>query len=162
MKLPTMYNTNLQLRNFSRNLSNKKHDVEQTVTSSQHEVFEHESRFKPALGSSRKPLCSNCHTSGHNKTTCSFAPCSFATTCKEIKRHPAEEKYFKARQSELKAVKTKLKQLEDDLMSKNKLFVQLNVIRSDPERYLRIITTGAKVPSWLVLNTDMIRKLERI
>ena len=124
MKLPTMYNTNLQLRNFSRNLSNKKHDVEQTVTSSQHEVFEHESRFKPALGSSRKPLCSNCHTSGHNKTTCSFAPCSFATTCKEIKRHPAEEKYFKARQSELKAVKTKLKQLEDDLMSKNKLFGQ--------------------------------------
>ena len=109
---------------FFKKLEQQKHDVEQTVTSSQHEVFEHESRFKPALGSSRKPLCSNCHTSGHNKTTCSFAPCSFATTCKEIKRHPAEEKYFKARQSELKAVKTKLKQLEDDLMSKNKLFGQ--------------------------------------
>ena len=38
---------------------------------------------------------------------------------------------------------------------------QLNVIRSDPERYMRITTTGAKVPSWLVLNTD-IRKLERM
>ena len=37
--------------------------------------------------------------------------------------------------------------------------VQLNVIRSDPEKYLRITTTGAKLPNWLVLNTD-IRKLE--
>ena len=37
--------------------------------------------------------------------------------------------------------------------------VQLNVIRSDPEEYLRITTTGAKLPNWLVLNTD-IRKLE--
>ena len=39
--------------------------------------------------------------------------------------------------------------------------MQLKVIRSDPERYLKITTTGAKVPNWLVLNTD-IRKLERI
>ena len=39
--------------------------------------------------------------------------------------------------------------------------MQLNVIRIDPEKYLRITTTGAKVPNWLVLNTD-IRKLERI
>ena len=100
--------------------------------------------------------------------------------CKEIKRHPAEEKYFKARQSELKAAKTKLKQLEEDLMSKKELLgqpivsrltmvslntfaskVQLNIIRSDPEKYLRITTTGAKLPNWLVLNTDK-RKLERI
>ena len=97
---------NLLLRKFSKKLEQQKHDVEQTVTSKQHEVFELESRFKPALGSSRKLLCSNCHTSGHNKTTCSFAPCSFSTLGKEIKRYPAEEKYFKARQSELKAAKT--------------------------------------------------------
>ena len=38
--------------------------------------------------------------------------------------------------------------------------VQLNVIRSDPERYLRITNIGAKVPNWLVF-TD-IRKLKRI
>ena len=107
-----------------KKLEQQKHDVEQTVPSNQHEVFEHESRFKPALGSSRKPLCSNCHTSGHNKTMCSFAPCSSSTIRKEIKRHSAEEKYFKARHSELKAAKTKLKQLEDDFMSKNKLFGQ--------------------------------------
>ena len=87
---------------------------------------------------------------------CSFAPCSSATICKDIKRHPEGEKYFKTKQSELKAAKTKLKQL-DTFASK----VQLNVISSDPERYLRITTTGAKVPNWLVLNTD-IRKLERI
>ena len=89
-----------------KKLEQQKHDVKQTLTSKQHEVFELESRFKPALGSSRKLLCSNCHTSGHNKTTCSFAPCSSSTICKEIKRYPAEEKYFKARQSELKAATT--------------------------------------------------------
>lgn len=70
--------------------------------------------------------------------------------------HPEGEKYLKTKQSELKAAKTKLKQL-DTFASK----VQLNVTSSDPERYLRITTTGAKVPNWLVLNTD-IRKLERI
>lgn len=68
-----------------------------------------------------------CRTSGHNKTMCSFAPCSSATTCKDIKRHPEGEKYFKTKQSELKAAKTKLKQL-DTFASK----VQLNVISSDP------------------------------
>jgi len=101
---------------------------------------------------------------------CSFAPCSSATICKEIKRHPEEEKYFKSRQSELKAATIKLKQLEVDLISKKESSaslntfaskVQANVIRSDPERYLRTTTTGAKVPNWLELNTD-IRKLEQI
>ena len=38
--------------------------------------------------------------------------------------------------------------------------VQLNVIRSDPERYLKITAIGAKVPNWLVF-TD-IRKVKRI
>ena len=114
---------NLLLRKISRNLSNKNR-TSNNCQSKQHEIFELESRFKPALGSSRKPLCSNCHTSGHNKSTCSFAPCSSATICKDNKRHPAEEKYFKARQSELKAAKTKLEQLEEDLMSKKELFGQ--------------------------------------
>ena len=101
----------------------------------------------------------------------SFAPCSSAKICKEIKRHPEEEKYFKSRQSELRAAKTKLKQSELDLMSKKECHsislnsfaskVQLNIICSDPQRYLRITTSGAKAPNWLVLNTD-IRKLERI
>ena len=92
--------------------------------------------------------------------------------CKEIKQHPEEEKYFKSRQSELKAAKTKLKQLEVDVMSKKECYsvrinslaskVLLNVIGSDPERYLRIITTGAKVPNWLSVSNTDIRKLERI
>ena len=38
--------------------------------------------------------------------------------------------------------------------------VQLNVIRSDPERYLRITAIGPTVPNWFVF-TD-IRKLKRI
>ena len=40
-----------------KKLEQQKHDLEQTVTSKQREVFELESRFKPVLGSSRKLLC---------------------------------------------------------------------------------------------------------
>lgn len=161
---------NLVLRNFSNNLSNKKmlnkllqlkkkRYLSSRAVSSQHLVLQ------------RNSLCSNCHTSGHNKTICSFAPCSSATICKEIKRHSEEEKYFKSRQSKLKATKTKLKQLEVDLMSKKECYsvslntfaskLQVYVTHSDPDRYLRITTTGAKVWNWLVLKAN-VRKLERI
>ena len=88
-------------------LERQQHDVEQTVTAKQQGVFELESSFKPALGSSKTPLCSNCHTSWHNKTMYSFEPCSSATMCKDIKR-----------QSKLKATRTKLAQLEEDLTLK--------------------------------------------
>lgn len=84
-----------------------------------------------------------------------FSFCSSATIFKEIKRHPEEDKYFKSRQSELKAAKMKLKQLEVDLMSKKECYsvslntfaskVQVNVTHSNPDRYLRITTTRAKV-----------------
>jgi len=94
-----------------KKLEQGKRDAEQTVAKKQHWVFELESSFK-SLETSKKPLCSNCHNSGHNKTVCWFAPCSSAIICKEIKQHPEEEKYFKRVQSELKAAKTKLKQLE--------------------------------------------------
>lgn len=120
---------NLTQKLFKK-LEQQKHDVEQTVAKKQQKVFELESSFKLALGSSKKPLCSNFHTSGHNKTMCSFAPCSSATTCKEIKRHP-EEKYFKSRQSELKATTIKLKQLEVDLISKKESYsASLNTFAS--------------------------------
>ena len=102
---------------------------------------------------------------------CSFAPCSSATTCKEIKRHPQEEQYFKKVRSVLKASKTKLKQLELDIMLKKDSYsaslntfaakVQANLINSDPQKSLRTTTTGERVPQWLLINT-VIRKLERI
>lgn len=95
----------------------------------------------------------------------------FCYNIKEIKRHPEEEKYFKSRQSKLKATKTKLKQLEVDLMSKKECYsvslntfaskLQVYVTHRDPDRYLRITTTGAKVRNWLVLKAN-VRKLERI
>lgn len=101
----------------------------------------------------------------------SFAPCSSATICKEIKQHPEEEKYFKKVQSELKAAMTKLKQLELDIMLKKDNYstslttfaaeVQANLINSDPKKYRRTTTTGERVLQWLLVNTD-IRKLERI
>ena len=93
-------------------LQQQQHNIEQTVTAKQQGVFELESSFKPALGSSKTPLCSNCHTSWHNKTMYSFEPCSSATMCKEIKR-----------QSQLKATKTKLTQLEVDLTLKKERYL---------------------------------------
>ena len=91
--------------------------------------------------------------------------------CKEIKRHPDKEKYLKKVQSELKAAKTKLSQLELDFILKKDSYsaslntftarVQANLINSDPQKYLRTTTTEERVPQWLLVNTD-IRKLERI
>jgi hypothetical protein len=49
-----------------------------------------------------RPLCSNCHAPGHNKSNCNFAQCSFATICKQIKRHGDEEKYVKGIRAEIK------------------------------------------------------------
>lgn len=130
MKLLTLLIMNLTQKLFKK-LEQQKHDVEQTVAKKQHKVFELESSFKLALGSSKKPFCSNFHTSGHNKTMCSFAPCSSARTCKEIKRHPEEENYFKSRKSELKAATIKLKQLEVDLISKKESYsASLNTFTS--------------------------------
>ena len=86
-----------------------------------------------------------------------FAPCSSATCtiCKEIKRHPEEEKYFKNVQSELKDVKTKVKQLELDIMLMKDSYstsfntfaakVQAHLINSDPQKYPRTTTTGERV-----------------
>ena len=76
---------------FFKKLEQQKQDVEQTVTSKQREVFELESSFKPALGSSRKPLCSNCHTSGHNKTR----------TCLDTRQPGSAFKKLDTRQSEI-------------------------------------------------------------
>ena len=39
--------------------------------------------------------------------------------------------------------------------------VQVDLINSDPQKYLRTTTTGERVPQWLLVKTD-IRKLERI
>ena len=49
---------------------------------------------------------------------CLFGPCSLATICKDIKRHPNEEKFYKSVKTELKEAKVKLKKLELDNSSK--------------------------------------------
>ena len=73
-------------------------------------------------------------------------------------------------QSELKAAKTKLKQLELDIMLKKDSYsaslntfaakVQANPLNSHPQTYLRTTTIRERVPQWLLVNTD-IRKLKR-
>ena len=136
----------------------------------QNELSELETSFKPS-SINKKPLCSNCHTSGHNKTMCKFAPCVSASICKDIKRHPDEDKYHKTVVSDLKAAKNKLKKIENDIVSKKESFassldtyagkVQADLINSNKSKYLRETISGANVPNWLVVNTN-IRKLERI
>lgn len=140
------------------------------VSRKEHELSELELYFKP-FTVNKEPLCSNCYTPGHNKTMCSFAHCVWASICKDIKRHPDEEKHYKAIQSDRKTAKSKLMKLEEDIATKKESLasslntyaskVQADLINSNQTKYLRETTAGDKVPDWLVINTD-IRKLERI
>jgi hypothetical protein len=148
-------------------------DVEaqrKVVAVKENELPELENSFAPLLRQ-QKPLCTNCHTAGHNRAICSFAPCVSATICKDIKRHHDEEKYYKSLQSQIKAEKGKLKRLEDDQKAKQESFksstntfaglVQTELISSNPSKYLRSSIHGNKIPNWLLIQTD-IRKLERV
>ena len=83
---------------------------------------------------------------------CSFAHYVSASICKDIKRHPDEEKHYKAMQSDLKTAKLKLKKLEEDIATKKERLasspnmyatkVQADLINSNQMKYLREITAG--------------------
>ena len=146
--------------------------IELVVKKKQQEIIDMETALKADESLSKKPLCSNCHTAGHNKTMCLFGPCSSATICKDIKRHPNEEKFYKSAKTELKEARVKLKKLELDISSERDSYaacantfaakVQSRLIQSNPDKYLRPAAgNGDKVPNWLIINTD-IRKLERV
>ena len=87
----------------------------------QHDLSELELSFQ-LLIANNNPLCTNCHTSCHNKAMSSFALCVSASIGKDIKRHHEEEKHYKAVQSDLKIAKSKLKRLEEDIVNKKKRF----------------------------------------
>ena len=157
---------------YFRKLERDKEEIQLSVAKKQQEVLDIETTLQTEKPVPKVPLCSNCHTAGHNKAMCSFAPCTSATICKEIKRHPDEKKYYKAVKSELKSFQIKLKKLDIDITSKKENFyacantfvakVQSRLIESNPDKYLRSTAgNGEKVPNWLIVNTD-IRKLERI
>lgn len=140
------------------------------LTMKEKELAELEASFQTPFRN-KKPLCSNCHTSGHNRVMCSFAPCVSATICKDIKKHQDEEKYYKSLQMQIKSEKSKLKRLEDDKNSKQESYqasintfageVQTDLINSNPSKYLRSTSHGTSIPNWLLAQTD-IRKLEKI
>jgi hypothetical protein len=70
---------------FFEKLLKEKQNVEQTVLKKQRELSELENSCKPlvnATGSKMPALCSVYHSAGHNKSICSFPPCSSATLCK--------------------------------------------------------------------------------
>ena len=112
---PVVYETPTQ-RYFNK-LEQDKQAIELVVTKKQQEILDMETALKADESLSKKPLCSNCHTAGHNKTMCLFGPCSSATICKDIKRHPNEEKFYKSAKTELKEARVKLKKLELDISS---------------------------------------------
>lgn len=99
-----------------------------------------------------------------------FAACVSATICHDIKRHPDESSFLKQKKDELKAMKSKLIKAKDGMKSKEEAYkslqnnfatkVQSDLINSYPDKYLRKTTTGALVPNWLIVNSD-IRKLEK-
>ena len=118
-----------------------------------------------------RPLCSNCHSPGHNKSNCNFAQCPSATICKQIKRHCDEEKYVKGIRAEIKEKTRQLDEKNAELKSKRELYnsmqgtfsarVQADLINSKPEKYLRRTMDGGQAPIWLLVNSD-IRKLEKV
>ena len=156
---------------FFNKLEEEKRQQQEMVLKKQNELRELEMSCTPSSTGNKRPLCSNCHMPGHNKTMCSLAPCASATICKEIKRHPEEEKHVKTVSSDLKTAKTKLKKLEEDITTKRESLasslntyaarVQADLINSNPTKYLQKTIAGEKVPNWLLVTTD-IRKLERI
>ena len=75
------------------------------VREKERELFELEQSFKDPKDSAKVPMCSNCHTGGHNKTNCTFVPCVSASLCHDIKRHPDESKFLKVKREELKSTK---------------------------------------------------------
>ena len=168
--IPVSFQYETPTQKFFQKLEDDKTQQLELVLRKEHELSELELSFKPFVVN-KKPLCSNCHTPGHNKAMCSFAHCVSASICKDIKRHPDEEKHYKAIQSDLKTAKSKLKKLEEDIATKKESLasslntyatkVQADLINSNQMKYLRETTAGDKVPNWLIINTD-IRKLERI
>ena len=166
-----MYNTNLQLRNFSRNLSNKNTTLSKLSRQANTKYLS-----TRAVSSRRLVLQGNrcvqiVILQGTTKLRAPLHPALLLQHVKRLsgilqrrnisRRGSPNSKPLRQNSSNWKTIwcrRTSYSVSLHTFASK----VQLNVIRSDPERYLRIITTGAKVPSWLVLNTDMIRKLERI
>lgn len=170
LEKPVVYETPTQ--KYFNKLERDKESFELVVAKKQQEIIDVETTLKANKPALKVPLCSNCHTGGHNKTMCTFAPCTSATICKEIKRHPDEEKYYKAVKAELKESQIKLKKIVLDIASKKESFsasantfaakIQSRLIESNPDKYLRSTArNGEKVPNWLIVNTD-IRKLERI
>ena len=141
------------------------------VRDNERQISELERTFEQPKNKPKVPLCTNCHTPGHNRANCLFEPCVSATLCRDIKRHPEEMKYLKEKRDELKVSKGKLAKIQSDLKSKREMLdsaqnsfvakVQTDLINSDPKKYLRKISNGHFVPIWLVVNSD-IRKLERV
>ena len=76
-----------------------------TTRKKQQKIVYVETTLKADESLSKRPLCSNCHTAGHNKTICCYGPCSSEINCKELKRHPNEEKIYKMINTELKEAK---------------------------------------------------------
>ena len=117
------------------------------------------------------PKCTNCHTSGHNKSNCLFPHCVSASIYNDIKRHPDESKYVKEKKDQLKSITTKLNKLLEELKCKKRMYleaqntfvsqVQTDLIHSNQKKYLRKTLTGQSIPNWLAVNSD-IRKLEKI
>ena len=114
------------------------------VRDKEHEISELERSFQQPKDKPKVPLCTNCHTPGHNRANCLFEPCMSATLCNDIKRHPEEMKYLKGKRDELKASKGKLAKVQGNLKSKREILsgvqntfvakVQTDLIKSDPKK----------------------------
>ena len=106
----------------------------------QHELLELDwLSFQPLI-SNKKPLCSNCHTPGHNKGMCSFAPYVLASICNDIKRHHEEKKHDKAVQFDLKSQDQSWRTGRTYCQQKGSLASRLNTYATKVQAPLKIRT----------------------
>ena len=124
-----------------------------------------------STGSSRKPVCGNCHMEGHNRLNCEFGQCLSVEYCNLLDKHPDEKKEMASIKRQLKSEEKKLEQLEEELTAKaatassvqNRFSYKMraSLIDSCPEKYLSTTTDGRTVENWHAINRDS-KRLEKI
>ena len=124
-----------------------------------------------STGSSRKPVCGNCHMEGHNRLNCEFGQCLSVEYCNLLDKHPDEKKEMASIKRQLKSEEKKLEQLEEELTAKaatassvqNRFSYKMraSLIESCPEKYLSTTTDGRTVENWHAINRDS-KRLEKI
>ena len=123
-------------------------------------------RTPPRNVNAALPCCSKCHRKeGHNRLNCPYPnPCSSATFCGVLEKHPEDKLVLKRKNKELAAEKKSLLAMREELKNRQKASesvsnryitrVRQTLIESAPDKYLRKLEDGTVIEDWRRLNMD--------